>query len=188
MKIHHINISETVRKSIEFEQTKSDDDALIGRSSGRLRSPSSVSRRKSVGPSSDNRDAGKNTNPVQNTGVSRSKRLKTRIRSKILKTETNEDSLTASLKVKTSTVELTVKKVASSLRHMKFHKVKATPATTSSSSFTTPAKVSRKRFRQRSSQNHKTTTKSTNSSALLITTTLAGTPKMVSLLFIQCVI
>ena len=131
-------------------------------------------------------DTGEKTNPVQKTEVSRYKRLKTRISLKTLKSEANEDSLTASSKVKTSTVELTENKVVSSLRHMKYHKVKATTATTSSSSITTPAKVSRKRFRQRSSQNHKTTTKSTNSSALLITTTLAGTPKMqVSLQFIQ---
>merc|ERR1712106_891739 len=79
LKIRHKSIAE---KPSEFKQTKSGDDALIGRSSGRLRSPSSVSRRKSVGPTSDNMDTGENTSPVQKTEVSRSKRLKTRISSK----------------------------------------------------------------------------------------------------------
>ena len=85
LKIIHRNISEIVKKPSEFEQTKSDVDQLIWRSSGRLRSPSSASRRKSIGPSSDNMDTGKHTSPVQNTGVSRSKRMKTRISSKHLK-------------------------------------------------------------------------------------------------------
>merc|ERR1711892_1259819 len=87
LKIRHNSISEKPR---EFKHTKSGDDALIGRSSGRLRSPSSVSRRKSVGPSSDNMDTGESTSPVKKTEVSRPKRLKTRIRSKTLKAEANE--------------------------------------------------------------------------------------------------
>merc|ERR1711892_1029733 len=73
LKIRNKDLSEIVKKSGGFEQTNSDDDTQIGRSSGRLRSPSSVSRRKSVGHSMDNRDAGKKTNPVQKTNVSKSK-------------------------------------------------------------------------------------------------------------------
>merc|ERR1711892_688695 len=46
LKIRHKNISESVKKPSEFEQTKSGDDTLIRGSSGRLRSPSSASSRK----------------------------------------------------------------------------------------------------------------------------------------------